>query len=71
MPKPRGADTPEAIAMRARNATTRRGNRLQLAVARIELTLAGFEDVDRLLVLNTALKNVLDDSAARDAGRRP
>jgi hypothetical protein len=40
-----------------------RGNRLQLSLARIELAMSGLVAVDRLLVLNQALTNVLHDDA--------
>jgi hypothetical protein len=42
---------------------TRRGHRLLLTIAKIELAMSGLEPVDRLLALNTALENVLHDSA--------
>jgi hypothetical protein len=44
-------------------AVARRGNRMQLTLARIELAMEGLIAVDRLLVLNQALTNVLQDDA--------
>lgn len=41
----------------------RRGDRLQLPLARVELALGGLASIDRLLVLNQALTNVLRDGA--------
>ena len=41
---------------------TRRGNRLQATLARIELAMGGLVPVDRLMVLNQALHNVLHDA---------
>ena len=41
---------------------TRRGNRLQLTLARVELAMGGLVPVDRLMVLNQALHNVLHDA---------
>ena len=47
----------------------RRGHRLLLTIAKIEIAMSGLEPVDRLLALNTALENVLHDARAgvRDA----
>jgi hypothetical protein len=42
---------------------TRRGNQLQMRLARVEMVLDGLIAVDRLLVLNQALSNVLYDDA--------
>jgi hypothetical protein len=42
---------------------TRRGHRMQVTLAKIELAMDGLIAVDRLLVLNQALENVLHDSA--------
>jgi hypothetical protein len=42
---------------------TRRGNQLQMRLARIEMVLDGLIAIDRLLVLNQALENVLYDDA--------
>ena len=69
MPKPQA--TPDAAALRERKAVARRGDRLQLHLARVELVIGDLGDIDRLLVLNSALRNVLDDAAKRDAGRHP
>jgi hypothetical protein len=41
----------------------RRGDKLRVMLARIELAMDGLIAVDRLLVLNTALENVLHDDA--------
>jgi hypothetical protein len=41
----------------------RRGDRMQLTLARIELAMEGLIAVDRLLVLNQALTNVLHDAS--------
>jgi hypothetical protein len=41
----------------------RRGDRMQLTLARIELAMEGLIAVDRLLVLNQALTNVLYDAS--------
>ena len=40
----------------------RRGHRLLLTIAKIEIAMAGSEPVDRLPALNTALENVLHDA---------
>ena len=42
---------------------SRREHRLQLSLARIELAMSGRVAVDRLLVLNQALSNVLHDAS--------
>jgi hypothetical protein len=41
----------------------RRGDRMQLTLARIELAMEGLIAVDRLLVPNQALTNVLHDAS--------
>jgi hypothetical protein len=41
----------------------RRGDKLQVTLARIEMAMDGLIAVDRLLVLNQALSNVLYDDA--------
>jgi hypothetical protein len=72
MPKPYGSDTPETPAAgRERSATNRRGHRLMAYLARVEVAVSNLNPIDRLIVLNTALRNVLDDDAAREAGRHP
>ncbi len=72
MRKPRGPDTSEALAAgRERHAAVRRGDRLLVHVAKVELALGDLTEIDRLLVLNAILENALHDSAERDAGRRP
>jgi hypothetical protein len=48
-----------------RQGILRRGDRLQVTLARTELATDGLIAVDRLLVLNAALENVLDDAAGR------
>ena len=48
---------------RERAMLNRRGDRLQMTLARIELAMDGLIAVDRLLVLNQALTNVLHDDA--------
>jgi hypothetical protein len=63
---PRGhARTPEteAVLQRERREVLRRGDRLMVHIARVELALADLSDIDKLLVLNTTLDNVLHDSA--------
>jgi hypothetical protein len=42
---------------------SRRGHRMQITLARIEMAMEGLIAVDRLLVLNQALENVLHDDA--------
>jgi hypothetical protein len=44
---------------------TRRGHKMQVTLAKIELAMDGLIAVDRLLVLNQALSNVLDDAGGR------
>jgi hypothetical protein len=46
-----------------RKGVVRRGNRMQLTFAHIELAMEGLIAVDRLLVLNQALANELQDDA--------
>ena len=48
-----------------------RGDRLQMSPARIELAMSGLAAVDRLLVLNQALSNVLHDDAGRACSELP
>ena len=43
----------------------RRGHRMRVVLARVEMAMDGLLAVDRLLVLNAALENVLDDAAGR------
>ena len=43
----------------------RRGDKLQVTLAKIELAMDGLVAVDRLLVLNQALTNVLQDEGGR------
>ena len=58
----RPQDTPDD-GQRSRARLIQRGNRLQLSLARIELAMSGLVAVDRLLVLNQALTNVLHDAS--------
>jgi hypothetical protein len=72
MRKPRGPDTPEALAAgRERHAAVRRGDRLLVHIARVELALSDLPAIDQLICLNACLENVLHDDARREAGRAP
>jgi hypothetical protein len=62
--------TNEAEASRLRSATNRRADRLLVHIARVETAVGNLATVDRLIVLNTALRNALDDDVARSEGRR-
>jgi hypothetical protein len=44
-----------------RNEIVRRGHKMRVVLARVELAMDGLLAVDRLLVLNAALENVLHD----------
>ena len=52
-------------AARTRQKIVRRGHKMRVVLARVEMAMDGLIAVDRLLVLNAALENVLDDAAGR------
>jgi hypothetical protein len=58
-----GGRQSETDRQRAHRQLLRRGDRKQLTLAHIELAMSDMIAVDRLLVLNQALTNVLTDDA--------
>ena len=65
--RPSGALPPDARVRRdgpgARREIVRRGDRVLVALARIELFVADLDPLDRLIALNQALRNAIDDGA--------
>ena len=49
-----------------RNEIVRRGHKMRVVLARVELAMDGLIAVDRLLVLNAALENVLHDASVQE-----
>ena len=61
----------ETIKARERRSVRDRGNQMQRALAAVALAVDGLSSVDRLMVLNDALRQAVDDHDGNVVRRMP